>query len=331
MKEELKIMKHILKHKNINSLSSERDIFDALFKEFRVPYAKKVNKFIDPSIRVSLVLKGCALGDYAGQPFEGAFRQETCLLSEDELYETSLGCTDDTVLTCATASVIHNFLSTELHSYEKDENLFANAYKTFAKEYPAIFGGYGSRFLAWAYEGLEPNSCGNGSAMRVSPCGCFFTQEKVIIEAYLSAICTHNHPEGIKGAIIIAMCIWMAFNGYSKKAIGKYVSKHYKNSPYSPTVPLQKINNYAGLKGNPAICQTTVPLAVNCFTNSKSFEDCITKAIQFGFDTDTQAAIAGSIAAAYYKKFDEKSEMAWKKIMEESPYVKKEINSYETF
>ena len=67
------------------------------------------------------------------------------------------------------------------------------------------------------------------------------------------------------------------------------------------------------------------------FTNSESFEDCITKAIQFGFDTDTQAAIAGSIAAAYYKKFDEKSEVAWKTIMEESPYVKKEINNYETF
>ena len=31
---------------------------------------------------------------------------------------------------------------------------------------------------------------------------------------------THNHPEGIKGAVVIATCIYMALHGSSRKEIG---------------------------------------------------------------------------------------------------------------
>lgn len=43
-----------------------------------------------------------------------------------------------------------------------------------------------------------------------------------------------------------------------------------------------------------------MPQAIECFLESKNFEDCIRNAISIGGDSDTIAAIAGSIAEAYY-------------------------------
>lgn len=315
-------------HTEVYDILIQENSIENFIKEYGIYHNhKNANSALNFVNRVLLVLKGCALGDYAGQPYEGAFISD-CQISEDDLYKKSLGCTDDTILTCATADVIrqymydHNTGNTTVKDY-------ADAYRTYAKEYPTALGGYGGRFLDWVYGGQESNSCGNGSAMRVSPCGCCVEQETVITQAYLSAVCTHSHPEGIKGAIVTAMCVWMAFQGCSKEKIGEYASKYYKDSPYSPEILFQRMENYNIFQGNPAVCQSTVPLAVSCFVNSESFEDCITKAIRFGLDTDTQAAIAGSIAAAYYQAFDKKSEDAWRKITKESPYIKKEIKGCE--
>lgn len=68
------------------------------------------------------------------------------------------------------------------------------------------------------------------------------------------------------------------------------------------------------VQGSPAVCQTTVPMAISCFINTDCYENCIWEAIRFGWDTDTQAAIAGSIAAAYYRLFDTESDVEWDKI-----------------
>ena len=47
-------------------------------------------------------------------------------------------------------------------------------------------------------------------------------------------------------------------------------------------------------------CQGTVPEAIYIFLESKDFEDAIRTAISIGGDSDTLAAIVGSIAEAYY-------------------------------
>lgn len=264
--------------------------------------------------RCRFVLKGCAIGDYAGQPYEGVSLNECKYISMDKLYRKSRDCTDDTILTCATIEA----LKTQNTSVK--ENPYELAYRDYTKEYSNPLGGYGARFLAWVYTGVNPNSCGNGSAMRVGPCGCLDKVEDVINEAYKSAVCTHSHQEGIKGAVVTAVCIWMAFHGYNKKDIGKYVGAVYSDSPYSPNVKWDIMKHYANVQGNPAICQTTVPMAVSCFVNSDSYEDCILKAIQFGWDTDTQASVAGSIAAAYYQDFSEESDKVYDKL-KQNPYI----------
>ena len=50
-------------------------------------------------------------------------------------------------------------------------------------------------------------SYGNGGAMRVAPLGAYFADDmaKVVKQAALSAEITHAHPEGIAGAIAVAV------------------------------------------------------------------------------------------------------------------------------
>ncbi len=102
---------------------------------------------------------------------------------------------------------------------------------------------------------------------------------------------------GIKGAIVVAECIYMARLGKTKEEISEYVLQYYD------------INlNYEDLKKSyysaPIICQVTVPVSIYCFLISKNFEDCLRLSVALGGDADTTAAIACSIAEAYYKEID---------------------------
>lgn len=118
-------------------------------------------------------------------------------------------------------------------------------------------------------------------------------------EAMKSASCTHNHDEGIKGAMSIAVCIYLARNKTSKKIIKEIVEIYFD---YDLNRKLNEIRpNY----GFDVSCQGSVPEAIICFLESTDYEDCIRNAISLGGDSDTQACIAGSIAEAYYK--DDKS------------------------
>ncbi|MBR4210778.1 MAG: ADP-ribosylglycohydrolase family protein, partial [Oscillibacter sp.] len=47
-------------------------------------------------------------------------------------------------------------------------------------------------------------------------------------------------------------------------------------------------------------CQGSVPQALEAFLESDSYEDAIRNAVSLGGDSDTQAAIAGAVAWAYY-------------------------------
>ena len=47
-------------------------------------------------------------------------------------------------------------------------------------------------------------------------------------------------------------------------------------------------------------CQGSVPKAIISFFESENFEDAIRNAVSLGGDSDTLAAMAGSIAEAFY-------------------------------
>ncbi len=230
---------------------------------------------------------GAIIGDYIGSQME--FKPERLLHREDfELITENCRFTDDTVMTIATADAILN---------NKD---FAVSYKEWGRKYPNA--GYGGMFGNWLYsDKSEPfGSYGNGSAMRVSPVAWLYGGcEDMIHKAVESAVVTHNHFEGIKGAQVVAFCIYWLRTGMTKEELKEVIEELFD---YNLSLSLNEIRATYTEKITAEMfsCQKSVPEAIICFLEGNSFEDVIRKAVSLGGDTDTQAAIAGSIAEGYY-------------------------------
>jgi ADP-ribosylglycohydrolase len=157
--------------------------------------------------------------------------------------------------------------------------------------------GYGGTFIRWAsFRHREPYySWGNGSAMRVSPVGfAFDTLEETLEQAKRSAEVTHNHPHGIAGAKAVAGCVFLARAGHSKDHMREFARRRFG---YDMDRRLDDIRPGYGFDVS---CQGSVPEAILAFLESTSWEDAIRKAISLGGDSDTIAAVAGSIAAPFY-------------------------------
>jgi ADP-ribosylglycohydrolase len=142
----------------------------------------------------------------------------------------------------------------------------------------------------------EPyQSYGNGSAMRVSPVGWVCqTLDETLELARHSALPTHDHPEGIKGAQAVAAAIFLARNGASKTGIRSEIETRFG---YNLGRTLEEIRPVYSFDPT---CQGSVPEALIAFLESDSFEDALRKAVSLGGDSDTQACIAGAVAEAFY-------------------------------
>lgn len=207
---------------------------------------------------------------------------------EFDLFEKNSNFTDDTVLTLAIA----NWL---VEDGSSDEVLSKNL-RCFAKLYPNA--GYGRNFRNWLKtDASNPNgSWSNGSAMRVSPCAW---AAKSLKEAqYLakkSAIITHSHPEAVTGALATSDAVYLAKIGKSKDEIMQHIEINYG---YDLS---RLLNDIRPTYRFDVSCRGSVPEAIICFLEAKDFEDAIRNAVSLGGDADTQAAIAGSIASAYWQ------------------------------
>ena len=162
------------------------------------------------------------------------------------------------------------------------------------RRYP--YCGYGGMFRRWVFsDNPKPyNSFGNGAAMRISPVGFIAkTEHKARKLSKTVTSTTHNHKEGIKGAEATVVSIYMARHGATKEEIRQKINENYYNLNFT----IDEIRDT--YKFNET-CQGTVPQAIVAFLESTSFEDAIRTAISVGGDSDTLAAITGSIAEAYY-------------------------------
>jgi hypothetical protein len=131
--------------------------------------------------------------------------------------------------------------------------------------------------------------------MRVSPIAwCHDTIEQVEAAAKITAAVTHNHPEGIRGAQATAVSIFLARKGEDKEKIRAFIETKYNYDLSRKLDYIREIYEYN------ESCQETVPEAIIAFLESNSFEDAIRNAISLGGDSDTLAAITGSIAEAAY-------------------------------
>ena len=233
---------------------------------------------------------GVAAGDIAGSRYEFS----ACGTKDFELFNKECGFTDDTIMAVAVAEAI---LNCGIKAPEEElRKAYISSMRKYGKEYPCPKGGYGAGFSVWLKsEDPEPyGSYGNGSAMRAAACGyaadSLSNAEKL---ARCSAEVTHNHPEGIKGAVCVAACIYLAKTGKSKEQIKAVVEKDF----YRLKESVEEIRKHYSFNES---CQGTVPQAIQAFLESKNFEDAIRNAVYLGGDSDTLGAITGGIAEAYY-------------------------------
>lgn len=249
---------------------------------------------------------GAMIGDIAGSKYEF----NNTFDYDFEMFGEGCDFTDDTICTVAIADAI-------LNGRNYQESLL-----DWCRRYPSPKGAYGGRFAGWI-RSLDPqpyNSFGNGSAMRVSPVAWLFDNlSQVLEEAEKTALPTHNHPEGIKGAKAVAHAIW-----YFRKS---RFSEESKDSENEETKGLKNENAKASKDENETIqgflsiarsyyedfdtrvypkgkfdetCMDAVPLSFYLLSQASSFEDAIRLAISHGGDSDTIGAIVGSIAEARF-------------------------------
>lgn len=134
--------------------------------------------------------------------------------------------------------------------------------------------------------------------MRVSACGeRAKSLDQAIFWAKQSAVVSHNHPDGIKGAEAVAAAIFLAKEGQSKQAIREYIQE-YIQEHYYPDIP--SVEAIRPTYSFDPSCQGTVPQALAAFFDSSDFEDAIRNAISLGGDADTIGAITGSVAWSFY-------------------------------
>ena len=243
------------------------------------------------SIKDYLGTFGAAIGDIYGSYYEFQHGPKTPK-HEIRIHEASK-FTDDTVLTAAVADYLRRRAQGEGTAVTKVLQQWAQKYRE---------AGYGTMFYDhWLFEkNPQPyNSCGNGSAMRVSPVAYYAhsLEEAESLAIEVTQI-THNHPEGIKGAVVVATCIYMALHGASRQEIKRYASRYY-NIDLSYEALISEFSH------GQEICQVTVPQALWCFLHSDSFDDCLRLCLHIRWDADTLAAIACPIAEAYYKEIPE--------------------------
>lgn len=230
---------------------------------------------------------GAIFGDIVGSVYEfnPTHNYHFPLLTEESTF------TDDTICTIAIAAAY------------MDRRPYKNLLRLWCYGYPTPMGGYGGRFSEWlrSHNPCAYYSWGNGSAMRVSSIGWLCSSiEEVLQEATYSAACTHNHPDGIRGAQAVAVAVFMARTGMSKDFILEWVEDSFG---YDLSGDLDVFRGKFDES-----CNGTVPAAFLCIRDSYNFESAIRLAVSLGADADTLGAIVGAIAEPLYgmpKEFKE--------------------------
>lgn len=244
------------------------------------------------------MLCGAAAGDILGSLYE--FQPWGGAPEALEIFPEKAWPTDDTVLTCAVADALARCalpgggVDAERFRTEVTESL-----RRFALEHTGA--GYGGRFMRWllSYDPRPYGSLGNGSAMRASGCAWAATSMEEALElARLSALPTHNHPQGVAGARCAVWLIRRFIENARPEDIRVEWDALWRES-LGPLPDPAALEAARPIPTDPT-CAGTVPIAAAIVLDSGSLEETIRRAVALGGDCDTIAAIAGAAAEAAF-------------------------------
>ncbi|MGY1827590.1 ADP-ribosylglycohydrolase family protein [Blastococcus sp. SYSU DS0541] len=275
--------------------------------------------------KVGGLLLGGALGDALGAPFEGSPEVDPRRLDRLLASEAMLRWTDDTALQLAFAEHLAHQAAEPVTGAEVDEDRLAVA---FARTWQAEpWRGYGANpprifeaVLAgsdWRTEARRSfggrGSLGNGGAMRAAPAGALpGGLTRVGAAARRSAAITHAHPVGQDGAAIVAVAVHVGIHQALPGDVApKLVLQHCGRA--ATTAELRDAVGAAGAvpedadpaevarqTGNGIAAHEAVGAALGAALRHPDDPlAAILFAVRMGGDTDTVAAIAGSIVGAW--------------------------------
>lgn len=235
---------------------------------------------------------GTLTGDIVGSAYEFSHFKGKDFVP---LFHPKARFTDDTVCTVAVADAL-------IRGTDPQTTLIE-----WCKRY-AENGGWGKQFALWFMDdNPQPyGSWGNGAAMRIAPVGLLASIEAEAIgwSDTVTAL-THNHPDAMHTAQAVALAIFWARRKTSAQDIGKQLTERF-----GYPLHLTPDNIRPGYKRTEKAIDS-VPQAISCALHSTSFEDAIRNAVSLGGDSDTIAAIAGSIAEALHGIPDNIAAEAW--------------------
>lgn len=247
---------------------------------------------------------GALIGDTVGSIYE------FCNIKTIDfpLFSDGSSFTDDSVMTIAVADwLLHDPVRSQQgledslvkwgHRYPDESYGGAFSRWLFMPEFQSVFRDRDTETVDNIPYGVRHpyNSWGNGSAMRASACGWLAQSvEDALDLGRRSAMITHNHPEGIKGAQAVATAIYLARTGSTKAKIHQYIEDTFGYDLSRDCDDIRPTYHFD------VSCQGTLPAALAAFFDSRDFESAIRLAVSLGGDSDTIACITGGIAEAFY-------------------------------
>jgi ADP-ribosylglycohydrolase len=222
-------------------------------------------------------MRGAIIGDVVGSVFEfrSAPARDFPLLCSNSTF------TDDTVCSAAIADAILSGVS------------FEASLRSWCGRYPNA--GYGGMFEGWLLAAI-PNgyrSWGNGAPMRVSPCAWLARDDaEARLLATRSCEPTHGHEKAVSAARAVVLAIHAGMHGRPRHVLAEIWREVLGAEPHT------QVELAGGLPRTVKALPTTVR-ALRCVLAAADFENAVRLAVLAGGDTDTTAAIAGSIAEAF--------------------------------
>ena len=224
---------------------------------------------------------GAIIGDMVGSIYE--FRNYKATDFEPFL-SPSAHFTDDTIMTIAVADGL-------LNNRDPQESL-----RDWGRRYWSN-GGWGQRFASWlSTPDPQPyDSFGNGAAMRISAVAWLSdSYDEAMRNADRFTEVSHNHPEGMKAARATVSAIWWAREGLSADEMRQRIVETFEYDMSRTTDEIRPTYFFSEAS------QKSVPEALTCALEGNSYEEVVRLAISIGGDSDTIAAIAGSVGEARF-------------------------------
>ena len=221
-------------------------------------------------------------------------------------------------------------------NYKKE---LSKAMRDFGQKHP--LAGYPMDMSIWLFRGGEASAQAEdaGPAARVSPVAWTFQDDLYMMRhmARVQAGLTHRGTESVKAAEAVACAVFLAIHRCTKPYIAGCLEKEFgyripdekeMREEILRAGGMRMFSGAAGLSADPAVSGqsntgneggSSVPAmcvraAMSAFLNGRDFEDVLRRAVAIGGNCADIAAIAGSIAEAFFGIPDEIREEAMSRL-----------------